>query len=109
MLCMEGVLDPKKVKGKILVCLRGRNDRVEKGQAAALAGAAGMILCNDKVDGNEIIADPHVLPASHINYKDGHAVFAYIASTKYLSLSLCDLSKKLFFWVNFLINYMNQQ
>ncbi|KAG6639213.1 subtilisin-like protease SBT5.4 [Carya illinoinensis] len=81
MLCMEGVLDPKKVKGKILVCLRGRNDRVEKGQAAALAGAAGMILCNDKVDGNEIIADPHVLPASHINYKDGHAVFAYIAST----------------------------
>ncbi|KAF7142884.1 hypothetical protein RHSIM_Rhsim05G0181500 [Rhododendron simsii] len=82
MLCKEGTLDPKKVKGKILVCLRGDIARVEKGMVAALAGAVGMILCNDEPDGNEIIADPHYLPASHINYSDGLVVYAYINSTK---------------------------
>lgn len=85
MLCKAGSLDPKKVKGKILVCLRGENARVDKGQQAALAGAVGMILCNDKADGNEIVADPHVLPASHLKYSDGLAVYAYINSTRYLS------------------------
>lgn len=73
------------MKGKILVCLRGINGRLEKGQAAALAGAAGMILCNDLADGNDLIADPHVLPATHINYTAGLAVFAYLNSTRYIS------------------------
>ncbi|MBA0579423.1 hypothetical protein Gorai_021680, partial [Gossypium raimondii] len=81
-LCQAGALDPKKVTGKILVCLRGKNARVDKGQQAALAGAVGMILANDFLTGNEIIADAHLLPASHINYTDGLAVFAYINSTK---------------------------
>ncbi|XVF71690.1 hypothetical protein PTKIN_Ptkin12aG0060000 [Pterospermum kingtungense] len=81
-LCQAGALDPKKVAGKILVCLRGQNARVDKGQQSALAGAVGMILANNILTGNEIIADAHVLPASHINYTDGLAVFAYINSTK---------------------------
>ncbi|XP_059439030.1 subtilisin-like protease SBT5.4 [Corylus avellana] len=81
LLCKGGTLDPEKVKGKILACLRGVTARLDKGKQAALAGAVGMILCNDKLDGNDIIADPHVLPASHINYEDGLAVFAYINST----------------------------
>ncbi|KAF7142715.1 hypothetical protein RHSIM_Rhsim05G0181600 [Rhododendron simsii] len=95
MLCKEGTLDPKKVKGKILVCLRGDNPRVEKGMLAALAGAVGMILCNDESDGNEIIADPHYLPASHINYTDGLVVYAYINSTKdpkaYITASTAEM------------------
>ncbi|XP_010443761.1 PREDICTED: subtilisin-like protease SBT5.4 [Camelina sativa] len=82
LLCKKGSLDPEKVKGKILVCLRGDNARVEKGQQAAAAGAVGMILCNDKASGNEIISDAHVLPASQIDYKDGEAVFKYLNSTK---------------------------
>ncbi|GMP75936.1 hypothetical protein CsSME_00032844 [Camellia sinensis var. sinensis] len=81
MLCKGGTLDPRKVKGKIVACLRGEIARVEKGMEAAQAGAVGMILCNDELSGNEIIADPHVLPASHINYTDGLAVLAYINST----------------------------
>ncbi|KAI9159748.1 hypothetical protein LWI28_001538 [Acer negundo] len=80
-LCKEGTLDPEKVKGKILACLRGDTARVDKGRQAALAGAVGMILCNDKDSGNEIIADPHLLPTSQITYKDGAAVIAYINST----------------------------
>ncbi|KAG6735613.1 hypothetical protein POTOM_061745 [Populus tomentosa] len=62
LLCKDGSLDPEKAKGKILVCLRGINARVDKGQQAALAGAVGMVLANNKDAGNEILADPHVLP-----------------------------------------------
>ncbi|XP_071689765.1 subtilisin-like protease SBT5.4 [Rutidosis leptorrhynchoides] len=81
-LCKEGALDPKKVKGKILVCLRGDNARVDKSTQAAHAGAAGMILCNDKASGAELIADPHILPATHISYEDGRLVYDYLKSTK---------------------------
>ncbi|KAK2639988.1 hypothetical protein Ddye_027783 [Dipteronia dyeriana] len=81
-LCKSGTLDPVKVKGKILVCLRGENGRVEKGSLAAKAGAIGMILANNKDSGNEILADAHFLPASHINFTDGLSVYAYINSTK---------------------------
>ncbi|XP_075665840.1 subtilisin-like protease SBT5.4 [Castanea sativa] len=98
MLCKPGTLDPKKAKGKILACLRGENARVDKGEQAALAGAVGMILCNDKLDGNEIIADPHVLPATQINYKDGVAVFAYINSTNdplgYITAPTAKINKR---------------
>ncbi|XP_021812574.1 subtilisin-like protease SBT5.3 [Prunus avium] len=82
LLCKAGTLDPRKVKGKILACLRGDNARVDKGEQALLAGAVGMILANNELNGNEIISDPHVLPASHINFTDGALVFAYINSTK---------------------------
>ncbi|KAL2495520.1 Subtilisin-like protease SBT5.4 [Forsythia ovata] len=81
-LCKPGTLDSKKVKGKILVCLRGENARMDKGEQASLAGAAGMILCNDETTGNEIIADPHVLPATQINYTDGVALFSYVNTSK---------------------------
>ncbi|KAJ7963501.1 Subtilisin-like protease [Quillaja saponaria] len=82
LLCKEGTLNPKKVKGKIIVCLRGANARADKGQQVALAGAVGMILVNDETSGNEIIADPHVLPASNVNFTDGQSVFSYINRTK---------------------------
>lgn len=86
-ICKAGTLDPKKVKGKILVCLRQYNDneRIQKGQQAALAGAIGMILINDRISGNDVVADPHVLPVSHINFTDGKYVFDYIKSTKHVS------------------------
>ncbi|GMY09599.1 subtilisin-like protease SBT5.3 [Fagus crenata] len=82
LLCKNGTLDPIKVKGKILVCLRGENARVDKGEQAQLAGALGMILANNDINGNEIIADAHVLPASHINFTDGVTIFAYTNQTK---------------------------
>ncbi|KAJ4888533.1 Subtilisin-like protease SBT5.4 [Raphanus sativus] len=81
MLCKEGSLDPHKAKGKIMVCLRGNTSRVDKGRQADLAGAVGMILCNDKASGNDITADPHFLPATHINYFDSQALFSYVNST----------------------------
>lgn len=56
---------------------------MDKGQQAALAGAVGMVLANDYASGNEIIADPHVLPATHISYSDGLDVLDYVTSARY--------------------------
>ncbi|MCL7022812.1 hypothetical protein MKW94_029665, partial [Papaver nudicaule] len=81
-LCFAGSLDPEKVKGKILACLRGITGRVEKGVVALQSGAVGMILANAESNGNEIVADPHVLPSAHITYNDGLVLFSYINSTK---------------------------
>ncbi|KAG0500104.1 hypothetical protein HPP92_000176 [Vanilla planifolia] len=81
-LCLMGSLDPKKVKGKIVVCIRGGNARVEKGEAVRLAGGEGMILANDPTSGDETIADAHVLPATHITYSDGLKLLSYLNSTK---------------------------
>lgn len=75
------------MKGKIVVCVRGDNGRVEKGEKVLEAGGAGMILCNDKASGNEISADPHVLPASQLTYRDSVEVLAYINSSKYFPLT----------------------
>ncbi|KAH1108717.1 hypothetical protein J1N35_012485 [Gossypium stocksii] len=81
-LCQPETIDPKKAKGKILVCVRGISGRTDKGKQALLAGAVGMILVNDRKSGNEVIADPHFLPATHINFTDGNTLFAYINFTR---------------------------
>ncbi|XP_058114774.1 subtilisin-like protease SBT5.3 [Magnolia sinica] len=97
-LCMVGDLDPEKVKGKIVICLRGINARVEKGEAVREAGGVGMILANDEESGNEILSDAHFLPATHITYTDGYQVYSYINSTKspvaYITQPKTDLGTK---------------
>ncbi|KAL0008732.1 hypothetical protein SO802_010234 [Lithocarpus litseifolius] len=65
-----------------LVCLRGQNARVDKGLQAQFAGALGMILANNEINGNEITADAHVLPATHVNFTNGVSIFTYINRTK---------------------------
>ncbi|KAG9448783.1 hypothetical protein H6P81_008748 [Aristolochia fimbriata] len=81
-LCFKGALDAKKVKGKVVACLRGVNPRMDKGIEVYLAGGLGMILANDEANGDSLNADPHFLPAAHITYSDGLALYAYINSTK---------------------------
>nr|GMD09368.1 subtilisin-like protease SBT5.3 [Ipomoea batatas] len=82
LLCKPGTLDPKQVKGRILVCLNGATARTDKSHQAALAGAVGMILANDEDSGNDIEADAHFLPATHVTYSDGLAIFDYINKTR---------------------------
>ncbi|RWW18658.1 hypothetical protein GW17_00017344 [Ensete ventricosum] len=82
-LCLKRSLDPEKVRGKIVVCLRGENARVEKGEVVHQAGGIGMVLANDESTGNEIIADAHVLPATHISYDDGLAILLHLNSSNY--------------------------
>eukprot|EP01018_Ginkgo_biloba_P019634 Gb_24050 [translate_table: standard] len=81
-LCMEGSLDPKIVKGKIVVCDRGSNPRVAKGAEVKRAGGVGMILANSDSDGEGLVADAHVLPTSAVGAKEGELIRKYIATTK---------------------------
>uniref|UniRef100_A0A453NM18 Subtilisin-like protease n=1 Tax=Aegilops tauschii subsp. strangulata TaxID=200361 RepID=A0A453NM18_AEGTS len=81
-ICLQGSLDPEKVKGKIVVCLRGTSARVAKGLTVLQAGGAAMVLANDAASGNEIIADAHLLPATHIRHSDGLTLYNYLKSAK---------------------------
>ena len=51
--------------GKIVVCQRGTNARVEKGYNVSLGGAAGFVLYNTAV--SDLETDSHFLPAIHVN------------------------------------------
>jgi subtilisin family serine protease len=72
------VLDPAKVAGKIVVCDRGNNARVNKSLAVKEAGGVGMVLVN--VDPATLNADFHTVPTVHLQSTDRADVLAY-AST----------------------------
>jgi hypothetical protein len=72
------VLDPAKVAGKIVVCDRGVNARVNKGVAVKAAGGVGMILINPSA--NSLNGDLHSVPAVHLQNTDRAAVQAYAAT-----------------------------
>ncbi|WP_307813906.1 S8 family peptidase [Micromonospora luteifusca] len=77
-LCVDGALDPAKVTGAIVLCLRGVTDRVAKSAAVARAGGVGMVLYNDGVNSQD--ADTHSVPTVHILDTDAVPILAYIAS-----------------------------
>lgn len=81
-MCLSGLLDPARVKGKIVVCDRGINARTAKGIVVQKSGGAGMILANTIVNGEELIADCHVLPAVLVGYQAGAAIKDYITKTQ---------------------------
>ncbi|EER90842.1 subtilisin-like protease SBT1.7 [Sorghum bicolor] len=79
-LCMSGSLIPEKVAGKIVLCDRGTNARVQKGFVVKDAGGAGMVLANTAANGEELVADAHVLPGSGVGEKAGNAMRDYAMS-----------------------------
>ncbi|GAA4975650.1 subtilisin family serine protease [Nonomuraea thailandensis] len=72
------VLDPAKVKGKIVICDRGTTPRVNKSVAVSEAGGLGVIMTN--ADENSLNADLHVIPTVHLAVKDRQAVKDYAAT-----------------------------
>ncbi|PIA43230.1 hypothetical protein AQUCO_02000576v1 [Aquilegia coerulea] len=78
-LCLEGSLDPKLVKGKIVLCDRGINSRPAKGEVVRKAGGVGMILANGVFDGEGLVADCHVLPATSVGAAAGDEIRKYIS------------------------------
>ena len=72
------VLDPALVAGKIVVCDRGVNARVNKSLAVLEAGGVGMILLNTSP--NSLNADFHYVPSVHLQNTDRAAVKAYAAT-----------------------------
>ncbi|XP_034698025.1 subtilisin-like protease SBT5.3 isoform X2 [Vitis riparia] len=80
--CSVGSLDPKKVKGKIVYCLVGVNENVEKSWAVAQAGGIGMIL-SDRLSTDTSFSEPHFVPTSPVSAFDGLSILLYIHTTKY--------------------------
>ncbi len=78
-LCQAGTLDPAKATGKIVVCDRGGNARVDKSLQVKTAGGVGMILLN--ITPGTLDADLHSVPTVHLDDKAAPAVKAYVSGT----------------------------
>lgn len=72
------LLDPAKVKGKIVVCNRGTDaeDRADKARAVLAAGGVGLVIINSS-GGYSVNSDYMVVPTVHLDHLDGAAVRAY--------------------------------
>jgi hypothetical protein len=70
-------LDPAKVAGKVVICTRGDNARVDKSLAVLNAGGIGMVLADN---GGGPVAEAHSVPTVHVTQADGNAIKAYAAA-----------------------------
>ncbi|MBC9822623.1 S8 family serine peptidase [Terrabacter sp. MAHUQ-38] len=93
-LCFAGTLDPAKVAGKVVVCNRGVNARIDKSFEVKRAGGVGMVLVNTSP--NSLNGDYHPIPAVHLDDVDGAAVTAYAdnpgATAKIVPLTPAELA-----------------
>ncbi|WP_343731128.1 S8 family serine peptidase [Duganella sp.] len=72
------VLNPALVAGKIVTCVRGTNDRVDKSLAVKEAGGVGMVMVDN---GNGLVAELHSVPTVHVTAADGAAIKTYAAAS----------------------------
>jgi hypothetical protein len=68
------LLDPAKVSGKVVICTRGGNARVDKSFAVLSAGGIGMVLADN---GGGLVSESHSVPTVHVTAADGTAIKAY--------------------------------
>ncbi|CAO2838964.1 unnamed protein product [Amaranthus hypochondriacus] len=93
-LCLEGTLDRRKVQGKIVICDRGISPRVQKGQVVKEAGGVGMILANTAANGEELVADCHLIPAVAVGEKEGNIIKRYAMRNRNATATLSFLGTK---------------
>jgi hypothetical protein len=67
-------LDPAKVAGKVVICTRGTNARVDKSLAVLNAGGVGMVMADN---GAGLVAEVHSVPTVHVSVADGAAIKSY--------------------------------
>lgn len=73
------------LSGKIVICDRGEYARIEKGCNVKLAGAVGMILANVSGGDANVVADPHFLPAVHLDAVDGNTIRSLVENARLAS------------------------
>lgn len=78
-LCIEGSLDPAKVKGKIVLCERGQNGRIAKSGEVKRAGGVGMVLFN-AVDVDTMFSDNFFVPTVMIDKSPGEKIRIWVNS-----------------------------
>ncbi|KAH7688650.1 Tripeptidyl-peptidase II protein [Dioscorea alata] len=77
------------VRGKAVVCdMGGGIGRVAKGSVVEAAGGVAVILANTEAMGYSTLAEPHVIPASHVSYDAGEKIKAYINSTSHPAVTI---------------------
>ncbi len=79
-LCLSGVWSATALAGKLVICDRGNNARVEKADNVKAAGGVGMILVNAASNGDEEIADGYAIPGVHITYAEGVTLKDWLAT-----------------------------
>ncbi|KAG6660338.1 subtilisin-like protease SBT1.3 [Carya illinoinensis] len=94
-LCLEGTLDRRMVAGKIVICDRGISPRVQKGQVVKDAGGVGMVLSNTASNGEELVADCHLLPAVAVGETEGKALKNYVLTSPKATANLAFLDTRL--------------
>ncbi|KAF9614886.1 hypothetical protein IFM89_020983 [Coptis chinensis] len=94
-MCLEGAMDPAVVTGKIVICDRGISPRVHKGQVVKDAGGVGMILANTAENGEELVADSHLLPAIAVGAMAGKMIKQYALTNPRPTATLVFLGTKL--------------
>lgn len=87
-LCMTGTLIPEKIAGKIVMCDRGMNPRVQKGDVVKSAGGVGMVLSNTPANGEELVADAHMIPATAVGQKSGDAIKNYLFTDSHPTVAI---------------------
>jgi uncharacterized repeat protein (TIGR01451 family) len=78
-LCV-GPFAPGTFTGKVVICERGNNGRVDKGYQVLQGGAAGMILYNQAADVTDLETDNHFLPAVQIQYDQGGSLLDFLTA-----------------------------
>ncbi|PON69978.1 Subtilase [Parasponia andersonii] len=94
-LCLEGTVERRKVAGKIVICDRGISPRVQKGQVVKDAGGVGMILTNTAANGEELVADSHLIPAVAVGEAEAREIKRYALSNPKATASLAFLGTRL--------------
>ncbi|MFE6527541.1 S8 family serine peptidase [Streptomyces rochei] len=85
--CMPGSLDPARTAGKIVVCDRGYNSRLDKSAEVRRARGIGVVLVNTGDESTD--GDLHSLPVVHLNTPDATTVRTY-ATTDGATASLTE-------------------
>ncbi|XP_008809520.2 subtilisin-like protease 4 [Phoenix dactylifera] len=80
--CQKGAFAGMNIRGKIVLCGQGFNDPVNKGELVKAAGGAALIVLNQRWDNFTTRADPHVIPAAHLNHEDSLKVVNYFSTEK---------------------------
>lgn len=81
-LCLLGAVDDRRANGKLVVCTRGTNPFVEKGQEVQESGGAGMVVVNAPGGSTTLNAIIYGIPAIHLDAASGTAVKDYVSRTR---------------------------
>ncbi|KAB2598576.1 subtilisin-like protease [Pyrus ussuriensis x Pyrus communis] len=93
-LCLEGTLDRRVVAGKIVICDRGISPRVQKGEVVKEAGGVGMILANTAANGEELVADCHLVPAVAVGENEARGIKHYASTSPRATATLTFLGTR---------------